>query len=109
MLSGFNDFLALAGAMLGGEPTTIFFIIITPLILPGVISSTLFDEVIVVLFIASVEQHRPPHQMCAGIREQTGTTFLVVRTILTYIPVLFLAAIELLRRRLEKLRSVVPN
>lgn len=115
MLSGFNHFLARVGAMLGGVPTTIFFIIFRALILLGAILSTLFvfltlfDEVGVVLFIASVEQHTLPRQMWADIRAQIKPTILVVATILTYILVLFLAAIELLRHRLKKLRNVAPN
>ena len=101
--------------MLGRGPTTIFFIIFWVLILLGAILSTLFafltsfDEVGVVLFIASVEQHTLPPQTWADIREKIKPTILVVATILRYIPVLFLSAIELLCCPLEKLRNVAPK
>ncbi len=114
-LSGFDHSLTRAGAMLGADPTTVFFKITMPLILPGVISGALFafvtsfDEVVVVLFIASVEQQTIPRQMWAGIREQISPTILAVATILICVSVVFLAAIELLRRRSEKLRGLTPS
>ena len=114
-LSGFDHSLVRAGAMLGADPTRVFLKIIMPLILPGVISGglfafvTSFDEVVVVLFVASVEQQTIPRQMWAGIREQISPTILAVATILICISIVFLAAIELLRRRSEKLRGLTPN
>ena len=114
-LSGFDHSLVRAGAMLGADPSTVFLKIIMPLILPGVISGglfafvTSFDEVVVVLFIASVEQQTIPRQMWAGIREQISPTILAVATILICISIVFLAAVELLRRRSEKLRGLTPN
>src|SRR5690349_17737442 len=61
-LSGFDQTLTRAAASLGSNPVHSFFKITLPLILPGVISGglfafvTSFDEVVVVLFIASPEQ-----------------------------------------------------
>jgi putative spermidine/putrescine transport system permease protein len=83
-----------------------------PLILPGVISGALFafitsfDEVVVVLFLASVEQRTIPRQMWSGIREQISPTILAVATILIVISILLLATLELLRRRNERLRGI---
>lgn len=114
-LSGFDHSLTRAGAMLGADPTTVFFKIIMPLILPGVISGALFafvtsfDEVVVVLFVASVEQQTIPRQMWAGIREQISPTILAVATILICISIMLLATVELLRRRSERLRGMSPN
>ncbi len=114
-LSGFDHSLTRAGAMLGADPTTVFFKIIMPLILPGVISGALFafvtsfDEVVVVLFVASVEQQTIPRQMWAGIREQISPTILAVATILICISIVLLATVELLRRRSERLRGMSPN
>ncbi|MCK5777550.1 MAG: ABC transporter permease [Rhodospirillales bacterium] len=111
-LSGFDHSLTRAGAMLGADPTTVFFKIIMPLILPGVISGALFafvtsfDEVVVVLFIASVEQQTIPRQMWAGIRESISPTILAVATILICISIVLLATVELLRRRSERLRGM---
>jgi len=111
-LTGFDHSLTRAGAMLGADPTTVFFKIILPLILPGVISGALFafvtsfDEVVVVLFVASVEQQTIPRQMWAGIREQISPTILAVATILICISVALLATVEMLRRRSERLRGM---
>jgi len=87
-LVGFDHSLTRAAASLGATPPTIFRQIILPLILPGVISGALFafvtsfDEVVVVLFVASFDQHTIPLQMWNGIREQISPTILVVATIL---------------------------
>ena len=114
-LTGFDHSLTRAGAILGADPAQVFFKIILPLILPGVISGALFafvtsfDEVVVVLFVASVEQQTIPRQMWAGIREQISPTILAVATILICISILLLTAVELLRRRSERLRGLSPN
>ncbi len=86
-----------------------------PLILPGVISGALFafitsfDEVVVVLFLAGVEQRTIPRQMWSGIREQITPTILAVATVLIVISILLLATLELLRRRNERLRGIRPT
>ncbi len=114
-LSGFDHSLTRAGAMMGADPTTVFFKVIMPLILPGVISGALFafvtsfDEVVVVLFVASVEQQTIPRQMWAGIRESISPTILAVATILICISICLLATVELLRRRSERLRGMSPG
>ena len=111
-LTGFDHSLTRAGAMMGANPTTVFFKIIMPLILPGVISGALFafvtsfDEVVVVLFVASVEQQTIPRQMWAGIRESISPTILAVATILICISIALLATVEILRRRSERLRGL---
>ena len=114
-LSGFDHSLTRAGAVLGADPTTVFFKIILPLTLPGIISGALFafvtsfDEVVVVLFVASVEQQTIPRQMWAGIRESISPTILAVATILICISIMLLATVELLRRRSERLRGLSPG
>ena len=61
-LVGFDQSLIRAAANLGASPAQTFFRVIVPIILPGVISGALFafvtsfDEVVVVLFVASYEQ-----------------------------------------------------
>ena len=88
---------------------------ILPLVTPGVISGALFafitsfDEVVIVIFIAGVEQRTIPLQMWAGIREQISPTILAVATILIMISVLLLTTLELLRRRNERLRGMTPR
>jgi putative spermidine/putrescine transport system permease protein len=111
-LVGFDNSLIRASSSLGASPTTTFFKVIVPLILPGVISGALFafitsfDEVIVVLFVGSFRQRTIPWQMFSGIREHISPTILAVATILVIVSVGLLFAVELLRRRGERLRGV---
>jgi len=110
----FDRSLIRAGANLGARPHTVFFKVIMPLILPGVISGglfafiTSFDEVVAVLFLSGFEQRTIPRQMWSGIREQISPTILAVATILVFISICLLTFVELLRRRSEKLRGIKP-
>jgi putative spermidine/putrescine transport system permease protein len=111
-LSGFDQSLIRAAQSLGANPRTVFFKVIMPLILPGVISGALFafvtsfDEVVAVLFIAGPDQQTIPRQMFNGIREAISPAILAVATILVVISTLLLATVELLRRRSDRLRGV---
>jgi putative spermidine/putrescine transport system permease protein len=110
-LAGFDRSLTRAASSLGADPTTVFFRVTLPLIAPGVVSGALFafitsfDEVVMVLFLGGPDQRTIPRQMWAGIREQISPTILAVATCLIAISVLMLVAIELLRRRSERLRG----
>jgi putative spermidine/putrescine transport system permease protein len=111
-LVGFDHSLSRAGASLGASPTTVFFKVILPLILPGVISGALFafgtsfDETVVVLFVASPEQRTLPKVMFAGIREMISPTITAAATVLILVSVGLLTSVELLRRRSERLRGI---
>ncbi|MGH6938656.1 ABC transporter permease [Hypericibacter sp.] len=111
-LSGFDQTLTRAAASLGSNPVHSFFKITLPLILPGVISGglfafvTSFDEVVVVLFIASPEQRTLPKQMFSGIREMISPTITAAATLLIVFAVAMLTTVELLRRRSERLRGI---
>lgn len=111
-LSGFDHSLTRASASLGAPPSTTFFKITVPIILPGVISGALFafitsfDEVVAVLFLAGTEQRTVPRQMWAGIREQISPTILAVATLLIVLSVVLLLMLEYLRRRNERLRGI---
>ncbi len=111
-LAGFDQNLIRAGASLGADPMRVFFKVTLPLILPGVISGALFafvtswDEVVVALFLAGPEQHTLPRRMWSGIRELLNPTILAVATLLITVSVLLMTAIELLRRRTERLRGI---
>ncbi len=111
-LVGFDNSLIRAATGLGASPTTTFFKVIVPLILPGVISGALFafitsfDEVVVVLFVGSFKQRTIPWQMFSGIREHISPTILAVATILVLVSIALLVTVELLRRRGERLRGV---
>lgn len=114
-LVGFDHSLTRAAASLGANPTTTFFRITLPLILPGIISGALFafvtsfDEVVVVLFVADFDQQTIPRQMWNGIREQISPAILSVATILVAVSIALLTTVELLRRRSERLRGVSPQ
>ena len=114
-LVGFDKSLVRAAASMGANPVTTFFKVQMPLILPGVISGALFafitsfDEVVIVLQMADVEQRTIPRQMFSGIREQISPTILAVATILVIISVCLLATVEMLRRRSERLRGMSPQ
>ena len=89
-----------------------FFRVIAPLIAPGIISGALFafitsfDEVVVVLFVGSHEQRTIPWQMFSGIRENISPTILAVATALIVFSIFFLCAVEILRRRGERMRGL---
>ena len=114
-LVGFDNSLVRAAASLGANPIRTFFKVQMPLITPGVISGglfafiTSFDEVVAVLFLAGPEQRTIPRQMWSGIREQISPTILAVATILVIISIGLLTAMELLRRRNERLRGIRPT
>lgn len=114
-LVGFDHSLTRAASNLGASPTYAFFKITMPLILPGVISGALFafitsfDEIVIVLFVAGVEQRTIPREMWSGIREQISPTILAVATILVALSIALLTTIELLRRRSERLRGMTAQ
>ncbi|WP_067563460.1 ABC transporter permease [Halofilum ochraceum] len=114
-LVGFDQTLVRASANLGADPTTTFFKVIMPLIAPGVISGALFafitsvDEIVIVYFIAGPEQKTVPLKMFSGIREEISPTILAVASILVGISVLLLTTLEMIRRRNERLRGIVPQ
>lgn len=114
-LAGFDRNLIRAAANLGAPPITIFFRVIMPIIAPGIISGALFafitsfDEVVVVQFVGSYKQRTIPWQMFSGIREQISPTILSVATILIVFSVIFLALMEYLRRKGERLRGITHS
>lgn len=114
-LVGFDHSLTRAASSLGASPATAFRKITMPLILPGVISGALFafitsfDEIVIVLFLAGVEQRTIPREMWSGIREQISPTILAVATVLVLFSIALLTTIELLRRRSERMRGMTPQ
>jgi putative spermidine/putrescine transport system permease protein len=114
-LMSFDRTLMRAGASLGAPPHTVFFKVVMPLILPGVISGALFafvtsfDEVIVILFIGGPEQRTLPRQMFSGIREQISPTITAAASVLIVFSTILLVTVELLRRRGERLRGIKPS
>jgi len=114
-LSGFDHSISRAATSLGATPFYSFRKVILPLVTPGVVSGALFafitsfDEVVIVIFLAGVEQRTIPLQMWGGIREQISPTILAVATILVAISIVMLTVLEMLRRRSEAQRGVSPS
>ena len=111
-LSGFDHSVTRAAASLGSTPYNTFMKITLPLITPGVVSGALFafvtsfDEVVVVLFLAGLENTTIPIQMWIGLREQLSPTILAVATCLIIMSSIILVTAELLRRRSERIRGI---
>jgi len=114
-LVGFDHTLTRAAASLGASPALAFRKITLPLIMPGVISGALFafitsfDEIVIVLFVAGVEQRTIPREMWSGIREQISPTILAVATILVIMSIALLTVVELLRRRSDRIRGMTQS
>jgi putative spermidine/putrescine transport system permease protein len=111
-LSGFDDTITRAAASLGSNPTNTFFKITMPLIAPGIISGALFafvtsfDEIVVIMFVGGPDQMTIPYQMWIGLREQLSPTIMAVATCLILMSSLLLLAVELLRRRSQRIRGL---
>ena len=114
-LTGFDNNLIRASQSLGADTMRTFFKVIMPLILPGIISGALFafitsfDEVVIVMFMASLDQLTIPKQMWAGIRQEISPVILCMATCLVVLSIFLLTTVELLRRRSEKLRGITAR
>ena len=114
-LVGFDETLIRASGSLGAKPLRTFFKVIMPLITPGVVSGALFafitsfDEVVLIYFIADAAQKTIPIQMWSGLRQQISPSILAVATMLVAFSIVLLFAIEMLRRRSERLRTSLPS
>ncbi|MBS36606.1 MAG: polyamine ABC transporter permease [Thiotrichales bacterium] len=113
-LAGFDYNMLRAGAILGANPITVFRKVTLPIITPGLASGGLFafatswDEVVVVLFLASTEQHTVPRRMWSGIRELLSPTIIAAATLLIIVSIALMLTMEWLRRRSERMRGVTP-
>ncbi len=114
-LVGFDTNMTRASQSLGAKPVRTFFKVIMPLILPGVISGALFafitsfDEVVIVMFMASLDQLTIPKQMWAGIRQEISPVILCMATCLVALSIFLLTTVELLRRRSDKMRGITTR
>lgn len=108
-LQGFDRNLWRAASSLGAKPATAFRRVMLPIVLPGVITGAVFafatslDEVVVASFVTAPAQKTIPLQMFSGIKNNTGPDVAAAATILLALSVVFLCAIEILRRRSERL------
>ena len=114
-LVGFDTDMTKAAQSLGARPIRTFFKVIMPLILPGVIAGALFafitsfDEVVIVMFMASLNELTIPKQMWAGIRQEISPVILCMATCLVAFSIFLLTTVELLRRRSEKMRGITAR
>ena len=110
-MQGYDRNYTRAAASLGATPWYGFKRVTLPLIAPGVLSGALFafatsfDEVVVTLFLASPTQRTLPMQMFAGIKENLNPTIAAAATMMVLCALLLLLAMEVLRRRTERLRG----
>ena len=108
-LQGFDNNLWRAAASLGASPVTAFRRVMLPIILPGVLTGAVFafaislDEVVVASFVTAPAQKTIPLVMFSGIKENTGPIVTAAATLLLVTSILFLGAVELLRRRSARL------
>jgi len=110
-LQGFDTNLVRAAASLGAPPRHAFRTVTLPLILPGVVSGALFafvtsfDELVVVLFLASPQQRTLPRQIFSGVSENVSPTIVAAAVVLAVVSMVLMALMEGLRRRGERLRN----
>lgn len=110
-LQGFDTNLVRAAASLGAPPRHAFRTVTLPLILPGVVSGALFafvtsfDELVVVLFLASPQQRTLPRQIFSGVSENVSPTIVAAAVVLAIVSMVLMALMERLRRRAERLRN----
>jgi putative spermidine/putrescine transport system permease protein len=113
-LAGFDTSLIRAASSLGARPPTVFFRVIMPLILPGLVSGALFafvtsfDEVVVLLFIGGPEQRTLTREIFDGLREHVTPAITAVAALLVLLATALMVAMEMLRRRSDRLTGRSP-
>ena len=114
-LQGFNPDLVRAASGLGAAPVLAFRTVTLPIIAPGVVSGALFafvtsfDELVVVLFLASPQQRTLPRQIFSGVSENLSPTITAAAVVLLVVSGLVVAVIEILRRRGERMRGAAAG
>jgi putative spermidine/putrescine transport system permease protein len=104
-LAGFDRALLRAAASLGASPWRAFRQVTLPLIGPGVAAgailafATSFDEVVVVLFVAGVEQRTLPRPMWAGVNQELSPTIAAAAAVIIVISMAMMASVAWLRGR----------
>ncbi len=111
-LASFDQQLIRAAQSLGANQVTVFFRVIMPLLLPGIIAGALFafitslDEVVIVNFISGPEQRPMTVRMFSGLREEISPTILALASILVALSIALLTFMEMMRRRGDRMRGI---
>jgi putative spermidine/putrescine transport system permease protein len=109
-LANFEWNLLRAAASLGAGPITTARRIMLPLIAPGVLFGALLafatslEEVVVVLIVGGPGQRTLPREMFVQLREHISPTLAAAATLLMLVSAVLLLAVEVVRRRGERLR-----
>ena len=104
-LSQFDSNLIRAGFSLGAQPLRVLLTIIVPNIVPGIVAGiifafmTSFDEVVLVIFLASPEQFTVPREMWKGAREEISPEILAVASIMMTLTLIAFSLLEVFRDR----------
>jgi putative spermidine/putrescine transport system permease protein len=108
-LQGFDATLLRAGASLGARPLTVVGRVLLPLIAPGMFAAaifaftTSFDEIVVAMLLAGVEQKTLPLKMFEGVRDHISPAICAAATLLVLTSIVLLAVVEALRRQRARL------
>lgn len=109
-LSKFDPTLERAGLSLGASPLRVFVTVTLPAIWTGVFAGAIFafvtswDEVVVVIFIATADQYTLPRLMWAGIRENVNPTLLAAAVMITAVSLLLMLCAAAAQRSEERTR-----
>jgi putative spermidine/putrescine transport system permease protein len=112
-LYGFDERLEFAAMNLGANRCQTFRQVTLPIIRPGVMAGALFafitswDELIVALFVSGTGAVTLPRKMWDSIRFEIDPTIAAVSTLLIVFTATLFVSAELLRRRSERLRTVI--
>ncbi len=96
-----------AASSLGAAPFSVFYRVTFPLIMPGVVSGTIFafaaslDEVVIAMMITGVGQRTLPRELLSGARENLDPTVLAVATIIIAFSGGLLMLLTLMKRHSE--------
>ena len=108
-LQGFDATLLRAGASLGAPPVTVVRTVLLPMIAPGMFAAaifaftTSFDEIVVAMLLAGVEQKTLPLKMFEGVRDHISPAITAAATLLVLTSILLLGVVEGLRRQRARL------
>lgn len=94
-----------AASSLGAAPLSVFSRVTLPLILPGIVSGTIFafaasfDEVVIAMMITGPSQRTLPRELLSGARENLDPTVLAVASIIIAVSAGLLLLLTFVRRK----------